>query len=94
MSLPFKPLERLQLKRDYKETFGTEHGKRVLAHILKVAGLTRPRFDTNIEQTRINEGERRLAMSIYRFVHSSEDELLNQLAEEITKKEKEHDNAD
>lgn len=83
--LKFNPLERLQLKQDYQEVFGSERGQRVLKHILKVSGVTHPRFTTNIEQTRINEGERRLAMSIYRFVHASTDELLKQMEEEAEK---------
>lgn len=85
--LPFNPLERLQLKKDYQETFSTPHGRRVLAHLLRTAGVTRPRFSLDIEQTRINEGERRFAMSIYNFVHTSEDELLKLMSEELKQKE-------
>ncbi len=79
--------QRLDLKRDYKETFGTPHGQRVLAHILRTAGVTRPRFTTNNEETRINEGERRLAMSIFSFTSSSEEQLIEQLQDETHRQE-------
>jgi hypothetical protein len=83
----YNPLYRLELKRDYMDTFSTPHGKRVLAHILSVAGVTRPRFTADNELTRINEGERRLAMSIFRFVHDSTDELVNLMVEETKRRE-------
>lgn len=79
--------ERLELRRAYKETFQTPHGQLVLAHILRTAGVTLPRFTTNIEQTRINEGERRLAVGIFNEVYSSETKLISQLQDEITKQE-------
>ena len=82
--------ERLSLRRDYKTTFETPEGQRVLAHILRTAGVTRPRFTTNIETTRINEGERRLAMSIFNEVHSSTDALISQMQDEITRQEEEN----
>lgn len=85
MPLPFNPLKRLELKRDYQEVFGSEEGKRVLAHILLVSGVTKPRFTTDNKQTRINEGERRLAMSIFNFVHSSTDKLIELMQDEIAK---------
>lgn len=81
------PLKRLELKRKYKEVFGTPEGKEVLAHILRVAGVTRPRFTSDNEMTRINEGERRLAMSIFKQVHSSTDHLIQLMQDEIDKQE-------
>lgn len=74
-------LSRLRLKRDYKETFETEHGRRVLAHILKVSGATHPKFTTDPQQLLWNEAQRHLALSIFKQVHSSEDRLINQLEE-------------
>lgn len=85
----WNPLKKVELKRDYVETFSTPHGQRVLAHILEVSGVTRPRFTSDNEMTRINEGERRLAHSIYRQVHSSMDELLKLLAEQVELSEEE-----
>ena len=75
--------ERFTLKKDYEETFSSEQGQRVLAHILKVAGVTRPKFNANNELTRINEGERRLAYSIYRMVYTSDKSLISLMEDEL-----------
>lgn len=87
MNLFKKHQDRLALKQDYQETFGTPHGKRVLAHILRTAGVTHPRFTTDNEQTRINEGERRLAASIFNEVHTSSDKLIELMQDELNKTE-------
>lgn len=79
--------ERLRIKRDYQETFCTPHGKRVLAHILRASGATAPKFTTDSDQLRWNEAQRHLALSIFRQVHSSLDNLPDLIAEEITKQE-------
>lgn len=83
-------LERRRLKRDYQETFGTPHGKRVLAHILRISGATAPKFATDSDQLRWNEAQRHLALSIFRQVHSSLDPLPDHIAEEINRVEQEH----
>jgi hypothetical protein len=75
-------LERLRLKRDYAETFGTPHGRRVLADILRRSGVTFPRFEADQEKARLMEGHRHLAHSIYRMVHSSDEPLLKLISEE------------
>lgn len=72
MSLLQRAKERFQLTQDYKETFASDAGERVLKHILRTAGVTRPRFTSDNELTRINEGERRLAFSIYRMAKTTE----------------------
>jgi hypothetical protein len=79
--------ERLALRRDYKETFGTPHGQRVLAHILRASGATAPKLTTDADQLRWNEAQRHFALSIFRQVHSSLDKLPDLIAEEITKQE-------
>ena len=71
MSLLQRAKERLQLNQDYRETFSTPNGERVLKHILSSGGVTRPRFSASNELTRINEGERRLAFSIYRMAKAT-----------------------
>ena len=81
--------DRIKLKRDYQETFGTPHGKRVLAHILKVSGATAPKFTSNSEMLRWHEAQRHLALSIFRQVHSSLDKLPDLLAEELKRIESE-----
>lgn len=82
--------KRKALERDYHETFGTEHGKRVLSHIMRVSGLTKPVFHTDEKSQDRDVGARRLAFSIYRMVHTSGAHT-TQLEEEIRKElENEH----
>lgn len=82
-------LERIQIKRDYKETFGTPHGQRVLRHILSISGATRPKFTTDADQLRWNEAQRHFALSIFRQVASSDD-LPDCLTEELQRTEQQH----
>lgn len=84
---PLALLDRIKLKRDYAEAFGTPHGKRVLAHILRVSGATAPRFATDSDQLRWNEAQRHLALSIFRQVHSSMDLLPDYITDELKRSE-------
>ncbi len=77
----------LKLNHDYKEVFSSPSGQRVLADILKRAGVTRPQFDADPEKARFLEGHRHLAHSIFRMVHSSDESLLKLIAEEQTKQD-------
>lgn len=86
---PQRILERIQLKRDYEETFGTPHGERVLKHILRVAGVTTMRFSSEAETLRWNEAQRHFALSIFRQVHSSMDNLPDYITEELKRTEEE-----
>ena len=88
--LPRLLAERLQLRRDYQETFGTPHGKRVLAHILRVSGVTSPKLTADADQLRWNEAQRHLALSIFRYVHSSTDKLPDLITEEMQRSEEQH----
>lgn len=88
MRNPFrKAQDRVELRRAYQETFSSPEGQLVLKHILRTAGVTHPRFTTDNEQTRINEGERRLATSIFNEVYSSTDQLIEYMQEELKKQE-------
>ena len=80
---PFTLLDRLQLARDYKETFGTPHGQRVLAHILRISGATSMRFTSDPDQLRWNEAQRHFVLSIFKQVHSSLDKLPDYIQEEL-----------
>lgn len=77
----------LHLKHDYKEVFSTPHGQRVLADIMRRAGVTRPQFESDPEKARLLEGHRHLAHSIYRMVHSSDEPLLKLITEEQNKQD-------
>lgn len=70
--------------------FSTPQGQKVLADIMKRAGVTRPIFEANPEKARLLEGHRHLAHSIYRLVHSSDELILKQLAEE-TRNQTQHE---
>lgn len=84
MSLdPSQWLERLRLQRDYKETFGTPHGERVLKHIMQVSGATAPKFATDADTLRWNEAQRHFAFSIFRQVHASTDKVPDYITEEL-----------
>jgi hypothetical protein len=80
-------LERIRLKRDYQETFGTPHGERVLKHLLSISGATRPKFTTDADQLRWNEAQRHFALSIFRQVHASMDTLPDYITEELKRSE-------
>lgn len=84
-----RALERIRLKRDYMETFGTPHGERVLRHILKTAGATQPRFSTDDRQLLWNEAQRHFAMSIFRQVQGSMDKMPDYLTEQLKQTEQE-----
>lgn len=86
---PFRVLERVKLKRDYEETFGTPHGQRVLAHILRISGATAPKFTSDADQLRWNEAQRHFALSIFRQVHASTDNLPDYITEELKRTEQE-----
>lgn len=87
---PLALLEAVRLRRDYKETFGSPHGERVLAHILRISGATVPRFTTDADQLRWNEAQRHFALSIFRQVHSSMDTLPDYITEELKRSEEQH----
>lgn len=80
-------LRRTALTRDYKETFGSPHGQRVLAHILRVSGVTAPKFSLEPNQLLWNEAQRHFALSIFRQVHSSLDKLPDHIEEELSNTE-------
>jgi hypothetical protein len=76
--------DRVLLHGSYQNVFGTPEGEQVLAHIAKVGFLTRSTFVAgDPEQTMLNEGSRRLALSILRFVRKDHGELLKQIEKGI-----------
>lgn len=80
-------LASLKLKHDYKEAFSSPAGQRVLADIMRRAGVTRPQFDSDPEKARFLEGHRHLAHSIFRMVHASDEPLLKLITEEQNKQD-------
>ena len=80
-------MARQDLQRDYKFTFETAHGQRVLKHILEAGGVTRLKFTTDPQQLLWNEAQRHFALSIFRQVHGSLDKTAEEIAEQIEKSE-------
>lgn len=79
------PLETLRTRRLYRDVFSTPSGKAVLKDICNRAFLTKSTFvagDSHV--TALNEGSRRLALSIVRYANISSEtlELAEQLLEE------------
>lgn len=72
---------REELRRAYKHVFTSPEGKLVMKDILSRGGVTTPRFVTDPTQRDFFEGQRHLAWSIFRFVHSS-DKLNEMLIEQ------------
>lgn len=93
----FNPIQRLRekldLKRAYMDVFSgassADQGQQVLRDILSRAGVTRPNFTSDPNLMQHNEGMRRLAMSIFRQVYTSMDQLPALLVEEMQKLEQE-----
>lgn len=76
--------DRVLLHGSYQNVFGTPEGEQVLRHIAKVGFLTRSTFVAgDPDQTMLNEGSRRLALSILRFVRKDHSELLAQIEKGI-----------
>lgn len=76
-----KLADALALKSSYREVFGkSEASQRVLRHLCKIGYVGRTTFvpgDTN--QTMLNEGMRRIVVSILKYVNQSDDQLRRQI---------------
>jgi hypothetical protein len=77
-------LRRKEIQKCYRQVFGTEDGKRVLSHLMKNGFVTKTTFvagDTH--QTAMNEGSRRLVLSILAFINRDEKEMQKQIEQEL-----------
>lgn len=75
--------ERLYLKKAYRQVFSTEDGKIVLRHLMRTCFITSPTFIAGDPQsTAMNEGSRRVVLSILKFLKMDEKELLKQIEQE------------
>lgn len=77
MMKPFDKLrEKLSINFAYQKVFETPEGRRVLAHIMRVGGVTKSSFVAgDPHMTSLNEGKRWLALSIARTALSDHQEL-------------------
>jgi len=76
-------LGKLHLRRAYKHTFEAPEGKQVLLHLMKSCHMLTPTFVAgDPHQTAMNEGSRRVVLSILKMLNTDEKELLKQIEEE------------
>lgn len=74
---------RLAIRKSYRQVFNTEDGKQVLAHLSKNCFLTQTTFVAgDPHQTAMNEGSRRVVLSILSFLNVDEQKLLKQIEQE------------
>lgn len=70
-----------QLKEDYKATFATENGKRVLADLETRCFSTKTTFSLNEHLTNFNEGTRMVLVLIKNMMSMDIEKLRKQLEE-------------
>lgn len=85
----FNPVDivkkRQQLAADYRDVFETPQGQRVLAHLAKTSFVFDPTFvQGDPYQTALHEGQRRVVLSIMKFIHMDIAKLLT-MSEERAK---------
>lgn len=77
-------LEKINLERSYKAVFETPDGRRVLNHILREGFVLKSTFVAgDPHETALNEGSRRLALSILRKVRKDNNDKIQMLEENI-----------
>lgn len=77
-------MRKLFIGRSYRAVFGTNEGRVVLMHILENAFVGRSTFVAgDPEQTMLNEGSRRLALSILRMSTANNDEQMRMIEKEL-----------
>lgn len=77
-------LHRREIHRSYDAVFGSNEGERVLMHILDVGFVTKSTFvagDSN--QTMLNEGSRRLALSVLRMARTNHKEMVRMIEKQL-----------
>lgn len=86
MSLLAKLRERRELVQDYRLTFGTPSGQRVLKHLLKEAGITVPLLSIDRDTILVEKGRQQIVWSIHRLAHTEID-LTKEIEEQQHAKE-------
>lgn len=77
-------LNKIRLHEHYAKVFSTPDGEAVLRHILKVGNVTRACHVAGDPHTSaMNEGMRRLALSILRYARKDHAELIQQIERTI-----------
>ncbi len=77
-------MRRRTIHRSYASVFGTPEGETVLQHILQAGFVTKSTFvEGDAEQTVLNEGSRRLALSILRMAKTNHKEVIRMIEQEL-----------
>ena len=71
-----------QRKRDFKITFGSDEGKRVLNYLIRANHILEPTFSVDAIQYAFNEGRRNAVLEIMSVLHYRPDDFL-QLASSV-----------
>jgi len=78
-------IHKIRLHEDYQHTFDSPQGKNVLKHICHVGFINRSTFvKGDPHETALNEGSRRLALSILRFLYRDNAEMIRQIEQQET----------
>lgn len=73
-----------QIHRSYDAVFSTPEGSIVLGHIVKEGFVTHTTFVAgDPQQTTLNEGSRRLALSILRMARTNHKDVVRQIEQEM-----------
>lgn len=76
-------VEEADIHQSYQRVFETPDGQRVLRHIMRHGFVLTTTFvDKDANASLLNEGSRRLALSILRFVYRDHEALLRAIEEE------------
>lgn len=68
------------LRESYRRAFGTPDGQVVLRHLMKTCFVMTPTYVSGDERlSDINEGSRRVVLSIIRTLNKSPDEVLEEM---------------
>ena len=77
-------LNRRVVHRSYAAVFGAPEGEVVLQHILEAGFVTKSTFVAgDPEQTMLNEGSRRLALSILKLAKTNHKEMIRMIEQEL-----------
>ena len=71
-----------QRKRDFEITFRSEHGERVLKHLIRSNHILEPTFSTDPIQSAFNEGRRNAVLEIMSILHYRPEDFM-QLADNL-----------
>lgn len=74
--------ELLQRKRDFKNTFETESGKRVLAYLMKISGIPKKQTVADASHLLIQEGQQHIVYSILKILNTDQQDILAKIEEQ------------